>query len=780
MKPYLTGVSDGYLRVMTCKARKINKLFGYEYDPKTLKRIDGIPGYMVNQVTYSVDSISRLTNSQIEYIIEQVKSKTITSSVNEISEPVVNASANDPADDNFSDASEDDFEKTIREAFEEHDATIEKERQNKTSSNVVTPAKGLRSNRANDYDDLLIPKKPQMSIIEMKKFEGWEMALDPDTFSLLSILNFRKTKLDFTCNKRVEHSMIFKFVIWIAEGTTDKKWKKATSVLNERLQAQGEDVKSFWRSVETEKIEAEKRLLEMKVELAETQFSVDRTLTGNEAHRIFDRKKLNYALNSNITEKSIGKRLADDDGTEDARSYKYQRGQGYKEPSTPEDNISAHDDKSDNESIMSDSPIHNEFAREMKMADEANEYYSDPESTESTESVNDDDDDYVYSSESSSCDVVEKTKIEFTEFEKTYLKMNDSDKWKLSTGKIVEDALYNFGIKCRHEHLCHSFVIDPNDNIYINEEVFTEAELDEIRKYKLIPMPQMPQDLLTYLNSFRVSDISSLRDAIFKSQQWDSPYNRQTHFDYDWIRNTAYNLLHEYEAGSLEKDHLELWLLVHVWNFVDRGFGNIDGLETARSESSSRASSNRKNRNRTGSAIVKMKRKIMGRRGDLIIRKVSTEYGCSEAGKSFEAVGNEEEKIRKLQSIGFIHSGLMILLLRIDSPVGYTCRITRTKMLEVPSQIAQFGSKVLPVIMLAWKAKMIVKETIEFVEQKQYSKNEEDTDDQLQNLQNSCEFSPPRKKINQVVAFDSPSSKSKTKKGITLNSNNKPERNSKK
>ncbi|CAG8698341.1 14789_t:CDS:10 [Funneliformis caledonium] len=617
-----------------------------------------------------------------------------------------------------------------------------------------------------------------MSTIEMKKFEGWEMALDPDTFSFLSILNFRKTKLDFTCNKRVEHSMIFKFVIWIAEGTTDKKWKKATSVLNEEvLKATTKDVKSFWRSIETEKIEAEKRLLEMKVELAETQFSVDRTLTGNEAHRIFDRKKLNYALNSNITEKSIGKRLADDDGTEDARSYKYQRGQGYKEPSTPEDNIPAHDDESDNESIIrprSDSPLHDEFLREMKIADKTEEYYS-PES--GMESVVDDDDDYVYSSSCDSSDnddtVVDdsklKTKIELTEFEKTYLEMNDSDKWILSTGKIVEDALYNFGIKCRHEHLCHSFVIDPNDKIYINEEVFTEIELDEIRKYKLKPMPQMPQDLLTYLNSFRVSDISGLRDAIFKSQQWDSPYNRQTHFDHDWIRNTAYNLLHEYEAGSLEKDHLELWLLVHVWNFIDRGFGNVDRLETARSESSSRASSNRKNRNRTGSAIVKVKRKIMGRRGDLIIRKVSTEYGCSEAGKSFEgnngtkllhergikapkmmkdmfyslceAVGMEEKRIRKLQSIGFIHSGLMMLLLRLDSPAGYTCRITRTKMLEIPSQIIQFGSKVLPIIVLAWKAKMIVKGTIEFVEQKQYLEDEKNIDDQLQNLQNSCEFS---------------------------------------
>lgn len=36
MKPFLTGVSDGYLHVMTCKARKINKLFGYEYDPVSL------------------------------------------------------------------------------------------------------------------------------------------------------------------------------------------------------------------------------------------------------------------------------------------------------------------------------------------------------------------------------------------------------------------------------------------------------------------------------------------------------------------------------------------------------------------------------------------------------------------------------------------------------------------------------------------------------------------------------------------------------------------------
>ncbi|RIA80131.1 hypothetical protein C1645_839244 [Glomus cerebriforme] len=86
MKPYFTDVSIGYLQVMTCKARKINRLFGYKYDPATLTKIKGIPGYMVQRVTCSADKISRLTNPQIDYIIEQVKSKTITSPVNKISE----------------------------------------------------------------------------------------------------------------------------------------------------------------------------------------------------------------------------------------------------------------------------------------------------------------------------------------------------------------------------------------------------------------------------------------------------------------------------------------------------------------------------------------------------------------------------------------------------------------------------------------------------------------------------------------------------------------------
>ncbi|CAG8804377.1 9873_t:CDS:2 [Gigaspora margarita] len=140
-----------------------------EYDPVTLKKNKGIGWHMVQRVTCSADRISRLTNPQIEYIIEQVKSKTITSHVNEISETMANTSANgsnsdDPKGNNSSETTdvsdEDDFEKMIMKAFEEDEARIEKERQNEMSTNVVTPAK------ADNYNDVYFDEE------DLKEEEG--------------------------------------------------------------------------------------------------------------------------------------------------------------------------------------------------------------------------------------------------------------------------------------------------------------------------------------------------------------------------------------------------------------------------------------------------------------------------------------------------------------------------------------------------------------------------------------------------------------------------------
>ncbi|RUS31704.1 hypothetical protein BC938DRAFT_477270 [Jimgerdemannia flammicorona] len=329
-------------------------------------------------------------------------------------------------------------------------------------------------------------------------------------------------------------------------------------------------------------------------------------------------------------------------------------------------------------------------------------------------------------------DVKEMTQRDLDKFTNVFLKMEDSKKWTLSTGTIVEDALYRFGIKCTHEHLCHSFIVDPDDENLVKEEIFTEAELSEISKYKVKPMPEMRRELLVYLNSFRASTISDLRASVLRPMEWDSPYNRDTHFDYDWTEDLKVSM--EWKLG----------------------------------ESCSLASSARKNQRRTISAITSLERKTMGRRGDLVIRKFLTEYGCAEAGKIFEGHGTkylkergkktpkmmkdifdylcalvemEEERVRKLQTIGFIHSGLTTVLLRLDSPAGFVNRILRTKSLSIPSDVAEFGSKVLPVILMAWKAKMIVANVIRLVEQDEADDKDEEI--QLQLLQDSCESSPP-------------------------------------
>ncbi|CAG8455283.1 13466_t:CDS:10, partial [Dentiscutata heterogama] len=132
------------------------------------------------------------------------------------------------------------------------------------------------------------------------QFEGWEFALSPDQFNLVSILKFRRMKDDFTYKKSVEHAEIFKFVLYIAETATDKKWKEVASALKEnemiKRQTQWEEVKLFWNIVENEKVDLDERLLKKKLEQAKTQFIVDRYVSGNEAHVIADKAKLDYML----------------------------------------------------------------------------------------------------------------------------------------------------------------------------------------------------------------------------------------------------------------------------------------------------------------------------------------------------------------------------------------------------------------------------------------------------------------------------------------------------
>ncbi|POG66039.1 hypothetical protein GLOIN_2v1660799 [Rhizophagus irregularis DAOM 181602=DAOM 197198] len=101
------------------------------------------------------------------------------------------------------------------------------------------------------------------------------------------------------------------------------------------------------------------------------------------------------------------------------------------------------------------------------------------------------------------CDDDDNSRImstyDYEKYKKSYTEMNNSNKWVLTTGTVVEDVLYNFSLRCKYEHLAHSFILDPDDNNYLIESVFTESELHEIRHYQTKETLLMPLELLKYL-----------------------------------------------------------------------------------------------------------------------------------------------------------------------------------------------------------------------------------------------------------------------------------------
>jgi hypothetical protein len=143
--------------------------------------------------------------------------------------------------------------------------------------------------------------------------------------------------------------------------------------------------------------------------------------------------------------------------------------------------------------------------------------------------------------------------------------------------------------------LAHSFIIDPDDETYIQYEIFTPEELEEIRNTGAKDLPNMPDDLLKYIGSFRKKTTADLRMVLDTRQDWEGRnFDKTKHFDFDWIKNIVHSLLPEYEFGTLQRKHLETWYNVHVWSLIDKSFSDLEGMDATRGESCSLTSSKRK------------------------------------------------------------------------------------------------------------------------------------------------------------------------------------------
>jgi hypothetical protein len=320
--------------------------------------------------------------------------------------------------------------------------------------------------------------------------------------------------------------------------------------------------------------------------------------------------------------------------------------------------------------------------------------------------------------------------------------MQFEKKWKLRTGKIVEDALLAYGKTCLVEHPCHSFILDTRDESYLELGVFTKEEIKELEEDPIV-LPQVPLDVSEYLKSFKHSTTKELRQALFSNVDWCANFDRKEDFHRDWVRKSIDMFIGEYEAAHFnKKDNLEAWNMLRVWSIIDRIFDDIDGLITVRGESPSLASSSRKNERRILPSAMKIQRKQMGRRADLILRRDETEFGCGEAGRLFEGVNSTKtlverglkspkmmkdmrddllsktpvSKHRQIKTIGYIHSGLTMQLIFLDSPRGYVSRLTRSTLYRVPESVNRFPNDLLPLLAVIIQSKLFVQNMCSIVD----------------------------------------------------------------
>lgn len=142
----------------------------------------------------------------------------------------------------------------------------------------------------------------------------------------------------------------------------------------------------------------------------------------------------------------------------------------------------------------------------------------------------------------------------------SYSSLCDDQKWVLSSGKAVEDALYDFSRTLTVDHPSRSLIIDTEDKTYMKYGIFTKEELEKIKKENsVLNSISICKELRDYINVFNCNTTQAVRQSLNKRHRWEfEDYDIKKYHDFDWVKHAVYTLMREYESGSLQKSRKEL------------------------------------------------------------------------------------------------------------------------------------------------------------------------------------------------------------------------------
>ncbi|ORX47475.1 hypothetical protein DM01DRAFT_266182 [Hesseltinella vesiculosa] len=153
--------------------------------------------------------------------------------------------------------------------------------------------------------------------------------------------------------------------------------------------------------------------------------------------------------------------------------------------------------------------------------------------------------------------------------------MQPNQMWTLSTGKVVEKQLFEYGLTQGDEHLCHSFIMDPRDQSYVQDGVFTEEELQEMATFHLSDTGSLPIRLKNYLKKFDVDTVQKFRAVLYAPQPWQNDFNPATSFEFDWIHQTFLHFARLWENTGPKREYRNSWDSNRDWKFIRDIFDNL-------------------------------------------------------------------------------------------------------------------------------------------------------------------------------------------------------------
>ncbi|RUP50259.1 hypothetical protein BC936DRAFT_139824 [Jimgerdemannia flammicorona] len=326
-------------------------------------------------------------------------------------------------------------------------------------------------------------------------------------------------------------------------------------------------------------------------------------------------------------------------------------------------------------------------------------------------------------------------------FTKRFEKMKPSCKWRLNSGRYVEDVVHELGKECKYHNLVHSFIINPEDD-YIRSH-FTDEELNEIVYERVRNPPALDSDLLKFISSFAKLSTAEIRKELNRPHpKLGEGYNPKTDFPYNHVKSTVADwiLLLEADPNPLTLDLPEAWYRTNVWRCIDIAFSNIPYVVVVGGERAGIASTERKNLFRTLANELPTQRKVVGKKGDGYVRSVGqrlVDWASSEAGPYWEGIKGtkllqecglvlprqlkdifmslarevkfDEEKIRAIDVPGFIHAGAMLITTKLDCPKGYICRYTIHPPYEVYADVQRFDQSLDALVAILYAKNVIVR-----------------------------------------------------------------------